>query len=119
MTIEGAYDGRGKMTIDKVRERISQRQASELHERGWARAAVAVVLRQIGEGLDLLLIQRSERHGDPWSGHMAFPGGRQHPSDIDLFATAARETCEEVGIDLNVHGELLGHLDELRAIGNG
>jgi len=50
---------------------------------------------------------------------MALPGGRRDPADADLFATAARETQEEVGVDLRRHGELLGHLDELRAVGRG
>ena len=41
------------------------------------RAAVAIVLRNAGEGvIELLLIKRSEREDDPWSGHIALPGGR-------------------------------------------
>jgi 8-oxo-dGTP pyrophosphatase MutT (NUDIX family) len=86
---------------------------------GYDRAAVAIVLRDSAAGIELLTIRRSERPGDPWSGHMAFPGGRQHRSDTDLFVTAARETREEVGIDLGRQGELLGSLDDLRAYGHG
>lgn len=76
------------------------------------RAAVAAVFRP---GPDLLFIQRSERAGDPWSGHMAFPGGRQSPGDAHGRATAERESWEEVGLDLAQHGELIGELDELIA----
>jgi 8-oxo-dGTP pyrophosphatase MutT (NUDIX family) len=61
-------------------------------------AAVAAILVPSPEAI--LLIQRAERHGDPWSGHMALPGGRREPGDIDLLATAVRETREEVGISL-------------------
>ncbi|AKF05510.1 NUDIX hydrolase [Sandaracinus amylolyticus] len=76
-------------------------------------AAVSAILRP-GEldGPEVLLIRRAERPSDPWSGHMAFPGGRREPHDPDLQATAVRETREEVGLDLDVHGELLGRLDD-------
>jgi len=75
------------------------------------RAAVALVLRPGDDGPELLLIRRAEREGDPWSGHMALPGGREQPEDADPAATAARETHEEVGIDLQAHGRLLGPLE--------
>lgn len=76
-------------------------------------AAVSAILRPGGvEGPEVLLIRRAERPSDPWSGHMAFPGGRREPRDADLRATAVRETREEVGLDLDVHGELLGRLDD-------
>jgi 8-oxo-dGTP pyrophosphatase MutT (NUDIX family) len=78
-----------------------------------SRAAVALLLRQGAAGLELLLIRRAERAGDPWSGHMALPGGRHQVEDADLAATAARETREEVGIDVARQGRLLGELDEL------
>lgn len=78
-----------------------------------ARAAVALLLREAGTELELLLIRRAEREGDPWSGHMALPGGRAAPEDAGLAATAARETREEVGIDVEAGGRLLGALDDL------
>jgi len=79
------------------------------------RAAVAVLLRTVPSGaLELLLIQRAERHGDPWSGHVALPGGRREPGDLTLQDTAVRETREETSIDLITDGVLLGSLDELR-----
>ncbi|HEX7118826.1 MAG TPA: CoA pyrophosphatase [Longimicrobiales bacterium] len=75
-------------------------------------AAVALVLRP-REELELLLIQRAEHEHDPWSGHMALPGGRREPEDGDLVATAFRETHEETGVPLARTGSLLGRLDEL------
>lgn len=71
-------------------------------------AAVALLLRP-GRDLDLLLIRRAQHDDDPWSGHVALPGGRRHP-DEPLVETARRETREEVGFDLNRHGALLGAL---------
>ena len=74
---------------------------------------MALVLRPAPGELDLLLIKRAVRAGDPWSGHMALPGGRSEPGDPDARATAMRETWEEVGIDLARGGSPLGSLDEL------
>lgn len=79
------------------------------------RAAVAIVLRRSPDDVvELLLIKRSEREDDPWSGHVALPGGRFDPSDATLQDTAIRETREETGIDLARDGFVLGMLDELR-----
>lgn len=80
---------------------------------GAGRAAVALLLRPAEPHPELLLIRRAEREGDPWSGHMAFPGGRASPADADAVATAARESAEEVGIDPARDGRLLGALDEV------
>jgi 8-oxo-dGTP pyrophosphatase MutT (NUDIX family) len=78
-----------------------------------ARAAVALLLRVRAGEVELLLIRRAERPGDPWSGHMALPGGRAQAEDAGLADTAARETREEVAIDVRDGGRLLGELDEL------
>lgn len=64
--------------------------------------------------LELLLIQRAEREGDPWSGQIALPGGRRSAADATLQDTAVRETLEETGIDLAADGLVLGALDELQ-----
>jgi 8-oxo-dGTP pyrophosphatase MutT (NUDIX family) len=80
------------------------------------RAAVAAVLREEQGRLELLFIRRAEQEKDPWSGHVSFPGGRSEPGDHDLVATAIRETAEETALDLSRDGELLGPLDEIRAV---
>jgi 8-oxo-dGTP pyrophosphatase MutT (NUDIX family) len=78
------------------------------------RAAILLALRSRADGEpELLMIKRADAPGDPWSGHIACPGGRMEPGDGDLAVTAVRETWEETGIDVARDGRLLGHLDDL------
>ena len=76
-------------------------------------AAVAVVLRETAGATEVLFIKRAEKAGDPWSGHMAFPGGHRDPGDASLAAAAVRETAEEVGLDIS-SAPLLGALQPQR-----
>jgi 8-oxo-dGTP pyrophosphatase MutT (NUDIX family) len=73
-------------------------------------ASVALILTP--EPDSVLVIRRAHREGDPWSGHMALPGGRREPGDDDLVDTAVRETSEEVGVRLP-RTALLGVLDDV------
>jgi 8-oxo-dGTP pyrophosphatase MutT (NUDIX family) len=78
------------------------------------RASVASIFRQTNHGsTELLFIERSHRDGDPWSGHLAFPGGRVDAGDDHSEATAARETWEEIGLDLAASASAIGQLDDL------
>lgn len=74
-------------------------------------AAVAVVLRGQPDDLELLLIKRARSRRDPWSGHMALPGGRRDAADSSLIDTAVRETLEETGVRLS--GPMKGPLGTL------
>jgi 8-oxo-dGTP pyrophosphatase MutT (NUDIX family) len=77
------------------------------------RASVAVVVKG-AQAPSLLLIRRAERPGDPWSGQIAFPGGKSQAGDATLKDTAARETLEELGIDLQRQAEFLGYFGSFR-----
>jgi len=101
-----------------VRGRLAGRAARELaeHEK-WA--AVAMLLREGTSGPEVFFIRRAEQPRDPWSGHMAFPGGRRDAGDTTLLHTAMRETREEVGLDLSREAEQIGQLDDLQAIARG
>lgn len=78
------------------------------------RAAVLATFRVADDGeVELLLIKRAEYEGDPWSGHVALPGGRHEPDDASLEDTAVREVHEELGLDVRANGRVLGTLDDL------
>ena len=74
-----------------------------------AKGAVSLVLRG-GRSIEIILIERAEREGDPWSGQLAFPGGRRQRGDRSPLETAKRETREEVGLSLSRNARLLGWL---------
>lgn len=76
-------------------------------------AAVTLLLREADATAELLIIKRAEQPHDPWSGHLALPGGRADLSDANLIDTAARETREEVGISLTVPDSFIGRLETL------
>ena len=104
-------------TLDAIRDRLSGHDPKTVPaaDRPRFEAAVALVLRQGDSGgLELLFIERAEREGDPWSGQMAFPGGRRDPADDDLQSTAARETLEEVGLPLHAPIGALNHFHGTR-----
>ena len=77
------------------------------------RAAVAIILREGGDAIEMLMIRRAVREGDPWSGHMGFPGGRRDPGDASNLQCALRETAEELGVDLVQCGTQLGELTDV------
>jgi 8-oxo-dGTP pyrophosphatase MutT (NUDIX family) len=102
-------------TWEDVSAALAAREPEHVADPSSSRAAVAVVLRDGPRGIEVLFIRRAEHPLDPWSGQMAFPGGRAEPGDADLHATAVRETREEIGIDLAA-ADTLGRLDEVRAM---
>jgi 8-oxo-dGTP pyrophosphatase MutT (NUDIX family) len=114
-------------SVRVIRERMAARVVDAAHTTTTeladapapGRAAVAIVVRDHSDGPQVLLIRRAEHPGDAWSGHMAFPGGREDPEDTSLLATAIRETFEELALDLRQAGRLLGQLAPLPAMARG
>jgi 8-oxo-dGTP pyrophosphatase MutT (NUDIX family) len=107
-------------TVGDVRRAIGRHEPYRVVERdGVSRAAVAAIMRDREQGPELLFIQRTEHPEDPWSGHMAFPGGRVDEGDDGPVAAAIRETREELALDLEAAGELIGRLSDVPAVGRG
>ena len=98
--------------VERLRAHRPEDAISDALER---RAAVAMVLRLDERGPHVLLLTRTEREGDRWSGQVALPGGREEDGDEDLLATAMRETREEVGLDLDRTARLLNRLRPIQA----
>ena len=104
------------LSIPHIRERISAFAPDGDKTRQPARrAAVSLVLRRTGNHTEALFILRATKQGDPWSGHMAFPGGHHEVGDVSLRHTAERETREEIGLDLSQAADCLGQLDSVTA----
>ena len=78
-------------------------------------AAVSIVLRPSEKDTEALFILRATKEGDPWSGHMAFPGGHFEASDASLRRPAERETLEEIGLDLTMAAKYIGQIDPVQA----
>jgi len=105
---------RADARIARLEVSLKSRNPLEVDDAQARRAAVAILLRLGVSGEpEMFFIQRAEYEGDPWSGHIAFPGGRAEEGDESLIDTAMRETLEETGIELRGVSELIGVLDDL------
>jgi 8-oxo-dGTP pyrophosphatase MutT (NUDIX family) len=96
--------------MDDLRAALAAHQPRIHPARQGRQAAVALVVRE--PDVELLFIERAQRPGDPWSGHMAFPGGYVDPADRDARHAAERETREELSLDL-ASATLIGRLDDI------
>ena len=104
------------LSIPHIRERIGAfAPDGDKTRQPTRRAAVSLVLRRTGNHTEALFILRATKQGDPWSGHMAFPGGHHEVGDVSLRHTAERETREEIGLDLSQAADWLGQLDSVTA----
>ena len=103
------------MLVETIRNNISSFEHQEVKPNKTTRqAAVAIIVREVNNQLEMLFIKRAEKEGDPWSGHMAFPGGHRELHDPGLKEAAERETFEEIGLDLSI-GNYLGAIDHQSA----
>lgn len=100
------------MLSEALASYASDAQDPPIQEGDRLQAAVSLVLRA-RPNLEVLLIKRAKSERDPWSGHMALPGGRRDYDDMNIVDTAMREAMEEVGLDLKLLGKPLGRLDDV------
>lgn len=101
--------------IGRLESALSARPAIEVHDPAARRASVAILIRLgAADEPEIFFIQRATYESDPWSGQIAFPGGREEPGDDGLLGTAVREAFEETAFDLRTDATLIGVLDDLR-----
>ncbi|MFB0501125.1 MAG: CoA pyrophosphatase, partial [Candidatus Bathyarchaeia archaeon] len=98
-------DGIKKMS--KVLKPVSEGQDAD--------AAVVLLLKRVDQDLKVLFVKRAENPADPWSGQMAFPGGKRDEKDQNLKQTLVRETLEETNINLLDRCRFLGVMETLRS----
>ena len=100
--------------LSQIDEALQRHRATTLPRpySAWGRAAVSLVLAGREDDLSLCLIKRARHPDDPFSGHMALPGGRASDTDKDSWSVAVRETHEEVGLALGAE-HYLGPLSEM------
>ncbi len=100
------------LSFQSIADLLANRECTTLPDTaGRTRASVALILRQATNDMEILFIQRASHDQDPWSGHIAFPGGKWEPGEM-VCQTARRETLEEIGIDLE-QDHYLGRLSDI------
>jgi 8-oxo-dGTP pyrophosphatase MutT (NUDIX family) len=102
--------------LEEVRRRLSVYRPQRIEPGGRASAGVLLLLYDADGETHLLFTKRTELV-EHHKGEICFPGGRQEAGDDDLFATAVRETFEEVGIS-PAHMERIGQLDDIVSRGS-
>jgi len=104
------------LSLEKIETLLARQKVADLSPEFEAKtpASVAMILRK-GDGaesLKLLYILRAVHANDPWSGNVAFPGGKVDQGE-DPRRAAERETIEEIGLDLSA-ARYLGRMPEVR-----
>lgn len=101
-------------TTKKLEKLLAARDPHKLIIEGdFVHAAVMMILKEEPQGTSMLFIKRPDNVSDPFSGHIAFPGGKMIGEDADKLETAVRETREEIGVDITLSGRVLGELDDV------
>jgi 8-oxo-dGTP pyrophosphatase MutT (NUDIX family) len=89
-----------KNPFDRLKEIQTHIRQNELIRQSSKHAAVvAIIIQEPDQETKIVLIKRNTYDGHH-SAQMAFPGGKQDETDINLRHTAIREVAEEIGIQL-------------------
>jgi 8-oxo-dGTP pyrophosphatase MutT (NUDIX family) len=99
-------------TLAEIAERFARHKHQKQYVEGRrTRAAVAMIMRELSDDLEILFIERATDVRDPWSGHLAFPGGKVEQGEQARQA-AERETREEIGLVLESE-RYLGRMSDI------
>lgn len=104
------------MTVEMLQSALADHAVQALPQSEVRAAAVLVPLFLRHGKLQLILTRRAE-HLPHHAGEISFPGGGVEPQDSDDWATALRETHEEIGI-APARVAYLGRLDDCYSIHN-
>lgn len=99
------------LAFDQIAELLARLRPDALPYDSHIRAAVAMIVRHALDDMEVLFIERAASERDPWSGHLAFPGGKVEPGE-EPHQAAERETGEEIGLDLGA-ARFLGRLADV------
>lgn len=100
------------ISIADIRRILDSRKPQRLSAGAGKHAAVALILQETESGPEILFIERARYDADPWSGDIGFPGGKIEAGEVEARLAAARETLEEIGLNLR-DADFLGQLDDI------
>lgn len=100
------------MKLSEIAYRLANHSPETLSPDNRGHASVALILREGNPSPEILFIIRAEHKQDPWSGNIAFPGGRLNSHKETARQAAERETMEELSLDLG-QAQYFGRLDDL------
>lgn len=104
------------MQLQQIEKALNRHPFHVIQTRDRAHAAVAIILEEKVDGVNVLFIERSTTEMDPWSGHIGFPGGKVELSDRSPRDAAEREVMEEVGIQPS-QSRYLGRVSDIAPAG--
>ena len=98
------------ISVEQIRKFLDGHQRLELEKSHLKKAAVLILFYPKGEELFVLLTKRTE-DVEHHKGQVSFPGGSQDEDDVNLVATALRESEEEIGLPKHAV-QVFGMFDE-------
>ncbi len=104
------------LAIETIREKLADHQVQKLRFKDFRPAGIVMPVFEKNGEAHFLMTQRTDTLAHH-KGQVSFPGGGYESQDIDIRATAIRETNEEVGIPGDLI-DVIGRLNDFPTISN-